>query len=225
MDSNKLLIGLTGRNAREVIKKIHNAEKFGITRAALFLEFLSKKQREKVYKILKKTKIKDLPLVHIRHDINKDEIKFLKEKFKTKCFNIHTFGLNNLEKWAPFQKDLYLELHYHNNPIDEKNFQKIGGFCIDLSHFKASQDRKTSEYEFIMKKKNEKKLFVGNHLNGYSKWRKIDKHRVLSKKQFNYLLTLPNFLFGDYIALEMFNSVKKQIKYKEYLLKLLKDKL
>ena len=41
---------------------------------------------------------------------------------------------------------------------------------------------------------------------------------------FDYLKTMPKFLFGKIIALETFNSIKEQLIFKEYLIGLLSDK-
>jgi len=225
MDSNRLLIGLTGRNGKEVIKKINQAEELGITRAALFLEMVSPKGRKKVYKLLLKSNIKDLPLVHIRNDMSKKELEFLEKNFKSKCLTIHESSFKNLRKWEEHHKNLYLEMNFDNVIFSKVEVEKIGGFCVDLSHFKSAKERGVKEYDYVMKRKDNKKMFIGNHLNGYHEKGRRDIHTVKNVKQFDYLLTLPKFVFGKYIALEMFNSVEQQLKYKKYLQKLLKNKL
>jgi hypothetical protein len=225
MSSKEILIGLTGRNAQEVIEKIKHTENFEIIRAALFLEMLPKKERKKVYSVLTKSKIKYLPLVHIRNCMPKKELKFLEKKYKTKCFTIHENSFKCLIRWNGFRKKLYLEMNYDNKIPKNTIVEKIGGFCIDLSHFKTAKERKVKEYGYVLKRKNKEFMFLGNHLNGYDEKSKIDIHTITNLKQFNYLLTLPNFLFGKYIALEMFNPVSEQIKYKKYLEKFLKNKL
>ncbi|MFH1586161.1 MAG: hypothetical protein ABIB79_05320 [archaeon] len=116
---------------------------------------------------------------------------------------------------------LLLELNYDNKLSDEVDVRKIRGFCIDLSHFQASKDRGTKEYDYVMKYKNNKSLFIANHLNGYDSKRKRDMHWVKSLKDFDYLKTLPKFLFGEYIALEVFNPIKEQLRFKEYVAKVL----
>jgi hypothetical protein len=225
MNSKRLLIGLTGRNGKEVIKKIKDADKLGITRAALFLEMVKKNERKEVYSALEKSKIKSLPLVHIRNGMHKDELKLLEKKYKSKCLTIHENSFKYLHEWNGHHKKLYLELNYNNQIPHNVDIKKIGGFCIDLSHFKAAKEREVKEYNYVMKRKNKKKMFLGNHLNGYHERDKYDLHTITNLKQFDYLLTLPKFVFGKYIALEMFNSVPEQVKYKKYLLKLLKKKL
>jgi hypothetical protein len=118
---------------------------------------------------------------------------------------------------------LILELHSDNHIPKTKQLEKIGGFCIDFSHFKASEERWTKEFDYVLKKRKLKKHFIGNHLNGYDPVKKVDMHTVKSLKDFDYLKTLPKFIFGKYIALETFNSIKEQLKFKEYLCNFLKN--
>ena len=69
--------------------------------------------------------------------------------------------------------------------------------------------------------KKNKNLFKCNHLNGYSYAKNIDLHTIFSLKEFDYLKTLPTFVFGDVIAIETFNSLKEQITFKKYIINLL----
>jgi hypothetical protein len=161
--------------------------------------------------------------VHARNDMDLKEFKFLIKKFKTKYFNLHKDSFKYLHKWGGIHKKLLLEMNYNNKIPKEVELNKISGFCIDLSHFIAAKERATKEYNFVMSKNKYKKYFKANHLNGYSTHAKKDLHTIKSLKEFDYLKTLPKFLFGKYIALEMFNSIKEQIKFKKYLCEILKE--
>ena len=220
--SKRILISITGRKPADWKNKLLEIEKRKIKRIALFLEFYTKAQRKKIYEALLSSNIKKIPLVHIRNDMKKWELEFLEKNFKTKCFTIHENSFKYLNKWKGFHKKLFLELNYDNYVPQITKVEKIGGFCIDLSHFKASQERKAKDYKYVVEKCNKNKYFIGNHLNGYSPYRKIDLHTVRTLKDFDYLKTLPKFIFGKYIALEMFNSIEQQIKFKKYLYKMLK---
>lgn len=220
MNSKEILVGVTGRNTQELKEKIIEIEKFKIKRVSLFLTFLEPQEKKKIYELILSSNIKEIPLVHLRHDMAKEEIDFFIKKFNTKCFTIHENHFDFLEKWKPFYKKLFLEFNYDNKVPKNINVDKIGGFCIDLSHFKSSEQRKTKDDLYIIKNKD--KLFLGNHLNGYDKERRLDMHTVNSVKDFDYLKTLPKFIFGKYIALEMFNPINEQLKFKKYLEKFLK---
>jgi hypothetical protein len=219
-NSKEILVGITGKNVQELKEKIIEIEKFKIKKVSLFLTFLNPIEKKKIYELLFSSNIKEIPLVHLRNDMNKKEINLFVKKFNTKCFTIHESSFKYLKKWKGFKKKLFIEFNYDNKISKKVDVDKIGGFCIDLSHFKASEERQTKEYLYILKHKNN--LFFGNHLNGYNPKTKRDMHFVNSIKNFDYLKTLPRFIFGKYIALEMFNQISEQLKYKKYLEKILK---
>jgi len=52
-----------------------------------------------------------------------------------------------------------------------------------------------------------------------------DIHLVKDLRDFDYLTTLPKYAFGKIIALEVDNSIQDQIKFKEYLGRLLEKYL
>lgn len=218
--SKKIIIGLTGRNDSEVIEKIKNADKLKIKEAGLFLEMLKPNQRQNVYEELEKSKIKKIPLIHVRDDMVKKEFDYLEKKYSPKYYTIHESTFNHLHKWKNYQQKLFLEMNYDNHIEKNVKVEKIGGFCIDLSHLKAAQERNAKEYEYTIKQIKKTKNLC-NHLNGYDEIEKRDIHTIKSEKEFNYLKELPKIVFGEKIALEMFNPIEEQIKYKKYLIKLL----
>ena len=132
-------------------------------------------------------------------------------------------NLKVLKKWKGRYKELYLEMNKDNKISKNVDVSKIGGFCVDLSHFKAAEEIWSKEFIYTIKRKNSK-YFKCNHLNGYSYKKNTDLHTVKSLKEFDYLLTLPKFLFGNAIAIETYNSIKQQLKFKAYLTKLLNKK-
>jgi hypothetical protein len=219
--SRRILVGLTTRNGRGWKVKLNDIKKYKIKKFALFTEEIKKKERKLLYKQLLGNGF-EIPLVHIRSDTDKKELAFFVENFKTKYFNIHEKDFHRLDKWDGFHKSLCLELNFDNRLAKDVDVDKIGGFCVDLSHFKASEEKWSKEYEYILKKRNRK--FLCNHLNGYSYKNNCDLHFVSGIKDFDYLTTLPDFLFSKVIALEMYNSIPEQLKFKEYLAELLRKK-
>ena len=219
--SKRILISITGKTDKHWQDQLKEIEKYKIRKIALFLEQFKTTQRKKIYKKLLKSNIKNIPLVHIRHDMTKDELIFLEKNFKAKCFTIHETSFRYLPKWEGFHKKLYLEMNFDNRIPKNVKFGKIGGFCVDLAHFKAAEERWSKEFLFVMKRRKISKYFKCNHLNGYSFKKNTDIHKIKSLKDFDYLKTLPEFLFGKYIGLETENSIKEQLKFKEYLIKML----
>lgn len=222
--AKNILIGLTGEKPEDLILKIKEAENFKIKEASLFLEIIfERNNRQKVYDALAQSKIKKIPLAHIRDDMTKDELGFLAKKFKTKYFTIHeeNFVQGDIKKWKGFYKDLYLEMNFDNFVSKKVKVEKIGGFCVDLAHFKAGMEKLSRDFEYVFDKKENKKYFDCNHLNGYSPKTNCDMHTIYNLKDFDYLKTLPKFLFGKCIALEVRNSIKEQLAFKKYLSKIL----
>lgn len=219
--SEKILISITGGREKHWKSKLAEIEKYKIKEIALFLECFNKKQRDKIYSAVLSSKIKKIPLVHIRNDMTKQELTFLSKNFKTKYFTIHESSFRYLKKWNGFYKQLFLEMNTDNFVPKAVKVNKIGGFCIDLSHFKIGEKKSSKELEYILKRKNIRRYFVCNHLNGYSYKRNKDLHTVKSLKDFSYLKKLPKFLFGKFIALEVNNSITEQMKFKRHVIKLL----
>jgi len=115
-----------------------------------------------------------------------------------------------------------LEMNYDSQIAKDIKVRRIGGFCVDLSHFKSAIARGAEETYYIFVRRN-KINFSVNHLNGYDPIKRRDKHTITSLKDFSYLTTLPKYVFGKIIALEVNNSIKEQIRFKEYLTEILDD--
>lgn len=219
----RILISITGKNRKDWKSKLEEIEALKIKEVCLFLEFYDKEKREEIYRALLNSKIKSIPLVHIRHDMTKEELKFLKHQYKTKYFTIHeiNFEQDDLLKWKGFYKNLCLEMNFDNYVSSKVKVEKIDGFCVDLAHFKVAKEMQNKDFEYVFNKRKFKKYFDCNHLNGWDKKTNCDMHTINSLKDFDYLKTLPNFLFGKVIALEVFNSIKEQLEFKKYLIKVL----
>jgi len=220
--SKKILVGITGKSDRDWQNKLKEIKHYHLKEVALFLELFDGKQRKKIYQALKNFDLK-IPLIHIRNDMSRDELKYLIDKYKAPCLTIHEDSFKYLDKWHGCYQHLFLELNYDNFINAQVNLNRIGGLCLDLSHFKASEERWSKEFIFAIRKSKNK--FVCNHLNGFSYKKKIDVHHIKNLNEFDYLDTLPAFVFGKIIALETFNSIKMQLKFKAYLEKeILKSK-
>jgi len=220
--SENIFLSITGKTEKDWQTKINEINSFGIDTVALFLEIYEKPQREKIYKALEKSCIKKIPLIHIRNDMKRNELKYLREKYNNPCLTIHEDSFDKLPKWDGYHRYLYLEMNYNNNIPKNVDISKIGGCCIDLSHFKSAEERWSKEFEYIIDKRGKNNLFKCNHLNGYSYQEKRDIHTISLLEEFEYLKTLPKFVFGDIIALEVFNSISDQIGYKKHIVNLLK---
>lgn len=218
--SGKIYPSITGFINVDWQGQLKEINKLKLTEVAVFLSAFDKKERDHLYKFLLKSSVKRVPLVHLRDDTNASDIKFFIKNFKTEHFNIHEQFFGILNQWKGYWKKIYLELNYNDEIPKSVDVEKIGGFCIDLSHFKTAIARGTKEAFYISKNKD-KIRFSCNHLNGYDEKTKEDKHTVTSLKDFEYLKTLPKYVFGEIIALEVYNSIKEQLEFKKYISKIL----
>lgn len=219
--SKKIYPGITGKKT-DWVSKIDEINELGISSAAFFIERFEKGEREKMYQALLKSPVKEVPLVHMRHDAGNDEIKFFIDNFKTKYFNIHEENFNIIGKWEKYRDKLYLELNYDDSIARNVSVESIGGFCVDLAHFKAAIARGSEEAYYVFRQKNNVRIPC-NHLSGYSFEKNRDVHFAASNKDFDYLATLPKYVFGEAIALEIDNGIKEQLAYKEHIVRLLND--
>jgi hypothetical protein len=220
--SEKILLSITGEENIDWQNKLEEINELKIEEVAVFLTRFDKKERDNFYRFLLKSSIKSIPFVHIRNDNNKEDLKFFIDNYKTRYFNIHEDGFEYLDQWQGYWDKIYLEPNYNDEMAKDVKVKKIGGFCIDLAHLKSAIARGTKEASYVFSNKD-KISFPCNHLGGYSEEAKQDLHSATHFKQFDYLATLPKFVFGDTIAIELDNTIKEQIMYKDYIVELLNN--
>ncbi len=225
--AKRILVSITGKKEKDWRDKLNEINDLKIKEVSLFLEFYDKTQREKIYKALLDSKIKNIPLVHIRHDITKDELKFLKNTYRTRYFTLHeiNFQQDDILKWKGFYKNLCLEMNFDDFVSKKVKVEKIDGFCVDLAHFKVGMEMLNKDFEYVFDRKENRKYFDCNHLNGWNPKTNRDMHTIHDLSNFDYLRTMPKLLFGKVIALETFNSIKEQLEFKKYLTSMLNEKL
>jgi len=220
----KIYPSITGHKTIDWQSKLKEINQLKITEAAVFLECFDEKERDHLYKFLLKSSIKKVPFVHLRDDTDQKDIEFFIKNYQTQYFNIHEEHFDILNQWSGYWDKLYLEMNYDSQIAKNVKVREIGGFCIDLSHFKAAIARGSEEAAYAFFRKNKIK-FTCNHLNGYDPIKKCDKHTIDNLNDFDYLTSLPKFVFGQIIALEVNNSIKEQIEFKKYLTKRLTNYL
>ena len=222
--SGKIYPSITGFINADWQGQLKEINKLKLTEIAVFLSAFDKKERDHLYKFLLESSIKRVPLVHLRDDTDASDIKFFIKNFKTEYFNIHEPFFGILKQWKGYWKKIYLELNYNDEIPKDVDVEKIGGFCIDLSHLKTAIARGAKEAFYVFENKD-KIRFSCNHLNGYDEKTKEDKHTVTDLKDFDYLKTLPKYVFGEVIALEVYNSIKEQLEFKKHVSKILNKHL
>ena len=214
MSTKKLIVSLTARHRRDWQNKIKEIKKYRLREVALFMEILPPAERKGLLDALTEAGVKKIPLVHIRNDNTKKELDVLYKKFGARYFTIHEFHFKYhiIRHWRNYYKNLYLEMTTDNHVSPKVKVEKIGGFCMDLAHYKKQVTLQDEEYLYIIE--HLKTAPTGcNHLSGYSYKRNKDLHHVSRAREFEYIKTLPHNLFGKVIAFEIFNPLKDQLRF------------
>ena len=194
--------------------------KFNLKEISLFLTTVGFLERQKIYQALEKTKVKNIPHVHARHDMREEELDFFVSKYKTQAFTIHFQHFSKIFKNSKHKNKIFIE--NNNGKARIKNlvpFKQVGGICVDLAHLGYFQRRLPKDYQLI--DQVVKKYRVGcNHLsavldNGFS-WHKVNKISDL-----DYLENIPKYFFSRYINIELINPIKEQLEFKKYIAKIL----
>jgi len=146
--------------------------------------------------------------------------------FSSRYFTIHEFHFNKkiISHWRGFYHNLFLEMTTDNHVAPKVHVEKIGGFCIDLAHYKKQVTLQDEEYKYIIEHINKSKCAC-SHLSGYSNKKVTDLHTIHNAREFNYIKTLPHNVFGEVIAFEVFNPIKDQLRFYPKVKKILTDDL
>ncbi len=226
----KILVGITTTHDSNWREKISDIDRLEISEAALFPTTLEKKERSEYFKMLSKSNLKRAPHVHIRDDMDENDLDFLSERFKTQLFNIHpdNLGLGFINKISDkYKAKLYVE----NTGVIDKFFYeclgKIAGVCFDASHYYDYWSKqKREDYKKLSKLIDnykigcchisaitERKKYID--YGGQDKWH-YNKHTFSDLSEFDYLLELKQYL-PDIISLELENSLEEQLEVKKYI--------
>jgi hypothetical protein len=202
--------------------KIKEIRALNLREVCVFPETLLISERKKLYAELLNSPVKRVPLVHIRDDFQKWELEFFFKHYQTRHFNVHERSFDNIKsgQWRGFQKFLYLEYNYDNRIARNVEIGKIRGLCLDLGHFWSAKDRGTKEFERCQQEIKRYKIGA-NHLSGYDKIRKKDRHTITSLAFFDYLKEVPQKYYSNLIAIEVYNPIKEQLKFKRYIEKII----
>jgi len=213
--------------------KIKKAQELGLKELGFFLTCLEEKERKEAYDLFIKAGIKNIPFVHLRTDMDFEEIGYLLKTFNTQIFNIHSIfeyspHLHDYSK-SGYKDRIFIENIFH--PIDEEEIRKYGGICLDFAHLENDrllEDKKfTHNVEIIERNK------IGcNHISAVTdKTRtdsrgntRYDRHFLKNFSELDYLKKYPLSYFSDFMAIETENSLEVQLEMIDYIKGLLKEK-
>lgn len=210
------------------LEKLEEVNKLGLVEVCVFLTGLGSQKRKDFYKELKKSSIRKIPLVHLRTDVELEELDYFVNNFQTEAFNSHSFHHYPLiYDWSKYKEKIFLENRLFC--FYKEEVEKFGGICIDFTHIEDDRltrpDFYQKEIEFI------EKYYCGcAHISEIKKeaiWEeeknKVTYHNHMFKElsEFDYLKKYPKKYFSQIMALELENSIKEQLKAKVYIEKIL----
>ncbi|MFH1233523.1 MAG: hypothetical protein V1649_02640 [Patescibacteria group bacterium] len=236
--TKKILLGLTTITEGEWKNKVKEINKLGLKEIALFLTCLDFKERQELYQLLEKTKLISIPHVHLRNDMDINELDYLNKKFKTEVFNIHSEldPYSTVFDYTDFVKKIYVENTPGYVPTNNE-LKKYAGFCLDICHWELIILAKgeDSQENIEIKKRAEKYKIGVNHISAIKSEKIIiydcflDKevysyhsHLLSDLKELHYVKKYKNYL-ADIISIELENSLTEQLEVKKYLEKIIKD--
>lgn len=211
-------------------EKVQEVRKLGLKEVGLFLTCLSPKKRQELYLLFKNTKLERIPFVHLRSDMIKGEMDFLVKNYYTEAFNIHS------KKEYPYPADykgyrnmIYIENNYPY--FGEKELQKFAGICLDFGHLENSRVFRPDFYDYTVKIMEKYKCGC-NHIGPAKNFSFLGKgevryvknqhpHFLKNLSELDYLKQYPKKYFGEFAALEMENSIKEQLKARDYIIGML----
>jgi len=211
---------------KELIKEVN---KFNLKEIGLFLTCSKKPARKEIYSLLENSSVEKIPFVHLRSDMDVDEMKYLIDTFSTQKFNIHPKAdFPMLHDISKYKEMVYVENSPNRKtPLKEEELAQWAGICVDLCHLAEAEYTDPQFFRRVMK--TIKNHTVGcNHLSpfplknlqrvkNHEKPLMDEWHHLEGFSQLNYLRNFPDYVFSDLIALEMKNSIKEQLGAIDYI--------
>lgn len=218
-------------------QKIREAEKLHLKEICLFLTTLKLEEREKLYRLLKKTHFQKFPLIHLRHDMELWELDFLVNELPSVVFNIHPLSEYSFpDYFLKYKNKIYLEnaFLFPDKPITPQSFPAdYAGICLDISHLEDNRLVYPKIYEEIISLVDRRKLgcaHVGPMLKNplidpQTKNKTFETHLISNLSEFDYLKKMPAKFFPEIIALEVENSINEQLEAIKYLREIVPTRL
>ncbi|MDD3170536.1 MAG: hypothetical protein PHW71_01995 [Candidatus Pacebacteria bacterium] len=211
--------------------KIKEAQLFELEEIALFPTCLDKSERRKMYDLVSKSNIKSIPFVHLREDMEVQELEFFIKKYNTQIFCAHSAKEYPIHlEWIKYANIIAIE-NTSGVGFEENEIKRFGGICLDFAHLENDRitnlEKFNSDFAFL-----NKFPVKCNHISAIKKEFRIEKdekikydsHSFEDLSEFDYLKKYSLGLFSEFCALELENSIRDQLKVKEYILKTLQGR-
>lgn len=227
----KILLSVTTTKNSDWEKKIKEADELDLKEIALFLTGLENEKRKKLIKLLEKSEIESIPLLHLRSDMKLAELDYFWKNYQTKVFTLHSqseFPL--IYDYSKYQNLIFIENVYQ--PLNLAEIKNFAGICLDISHLENDRILNKEKFKHNIKV-IEKYPLGGNHLSCLKKipfrdnkgYLRYDYHNLEDLSELDYLKQYPLSYFSQIIAIELENSLQDQLRARDYIINLLKEKL
>lgn len=229
----KILPTITTTPGSDWRNKIKEINELRITEIALFPTAIAKKERLELYELLKKSTVTKIPFVHLRSDMDIAEIDHLVENYGTEVFNIHTAAeYPYSDDLLKYRKNIFIENIFY--PFNKEEIKMFAGVCIDLSHLETDRRLYKSIFDLDAKIIEEfpvgcnhisaikEKTWVDNGNKNYPNKIRHDFHKLDNLSELDYLKNYPLKYFAPYLAIELENSIKEQLKVRDYIENIIK---
>ena len=221
-----ILLGLTTTPGSDWHEKILEIDRYKLEKIALFPTFLNNAKRLELYGLLEKTGIKTVPHVHLRDDTSKEELKYLKERYQTKLFNIHPSksARKTLELLLCQNYNVYIENIGEIEDDFEEIVKKSTGLCFDYSHYHDHWTLCQENNYKVFSKIIDKYPIGCGHVSAIKKVKSLEfngeyrygRHFLDELSDVDYMANYTDYL-PAILSLELENSFKKQLEVKKYL--------
>lgn len=222
MEKIKILPGITTTKLSDWRAKIKEIKDLGIKEAALFLTCLDEKTREEFFSLIEKSGLEKAPHIHIKDGMSEKELRYLKERFKTQAFNIHPSNTKHAFHIVSIEFDKMIFVENIGEVPSEEELKKYAGLCLDFAHWENAKLIDCETY------KNFDQLVARYpigcaHISGIRRekknnevWESYDDHWIEESSQLDYLKNYRAY-FPSLMSLEMENSIKEQLVFKQYI--------
>ncbi len=114
MPTRELIASITGKKKKDWQDKLSEINQRQLTTVGLFMQRFALRERRGLLGALRQSSVTHIPLVHIREDTTREEMRILQQHFGARYFTIHEFMFQRLQNWRGFYKQLYLEMSTDN---------------------------------------------------------------------------------------------------------------
>ena len=218
----KILLGLTTTPGSDWRRKVEEMKRLGIKEIALFPTFLEKAEREELYALLEGIDGLRIPHIHLRDDMDEDELSYLETRYCPIAYNIHDYQ-RQIPAFKMLRHKIFVENHFH--PFADGIVGEYAGICLDTQHHYRTRFRSPKAYFILWKQLLSGAYLIGcSHLSPVKAFRNrsartrlgVGSHYMIDLREYEYVKRYVRYL-PEYVSIEAENTFEDQLHIREYL--------